>query len=253
MAQRVAREVVDKLRMPEPHFDLSRVHVDVDFLVRQFEEQQHNGENSRRRHVAIRLVNRMQQQPVAHQAPVDENVDAVAVRALHLRTRRESRDAQRGRLLVCLDLRLGDRGTHRSFARWNLDQFVERLPPEELIHTLGKFLHRRTIKNQLRRRLEHKMRFGMGQRVVRDERGDVAKFGRLGFQKFAPRRHAVKNVRDTNRSSRRQSGRLYSDEFAAGEFDPGSLIFLGRARFEQQPRNRRDRRQRLSAKSQRRD
>ena len=47
LPDRIAREVVHKLRMPEAHLDLRRVHVHVHFLVRQIEKQQHRRETRR--------------------------------------------------------------------------------------------------------------------------------------------------------------------------------------------------------------
>ena len=46
---------------------------------------------------------------------------------------------------------------------------------------------------------------------------------------------------------------LHAEQLAAREFHARSLLFFRRARFQHQPRNRRNRRQRLAAKSQRRD
>ena len=97
------------------------------------------------------------------------------------------------------------------------------------------------------------MRLGMRQRVVRDKRRDVAQLGRFRFQEFPPRGHAVENIRDADRRPRRNARRLHADQLAARELDARSLLFFRRARFEKQPRNRGDRRQRLAAKSERRD
>ena len=88
LSQRIAREIVNELRMPETHFDFRGMNVHVHFLVRQIEEKQHARENARRHDVAIRLADGVQQQPVAHQAPVHKNIDAVAICALHFRAAR---------------------------------------------------------------------------------------------------------------------------------------------------------------------
>ena len=99
---RVAREVVNELRMPEAHLDFRRVHVHVHFLVRQIEKKQRHGKHARRHDVAIRLANRVEQQAVAHQAAIHENVDPVAVDALYFGARGEARHANRRRLFVRL-------------------------------------------------------------------------------------------------------------------------------------------------------
>ena len=75
-----------KLRMPETHFDFCRMNVHVHFFGGQIEKKQDRGKDRRREHIAVRLVNRMQDQPVTHQAPVHEDVNSVAVAALHVGT-----------------------------------------------------------------------------------------------------------------------------------------------------------------------
>ena len=88
---------------------------------------------------------------------------------------------------------------------------------------------------------------------MRDKRGNVPEFGGLRLQEVAPRRHAVKKIGHADRRPRRQTLRVHTDEFSARKFDPRSVFFLGRARLQEQPRDRSDRRQRLAAKSERRD
>src|SRR5579862_96947 len=90
MPQRVAREIVNELRMPEAHFYFCGVNVHVYFLIRQIEKQQHHRKHAGRNDIAIGLANRVKQKPVAHQPPVHENVDSIAIRPLHFRTRRKS-------------------------------------------------------------------------------------------------------------------------------------------------------------------
>ncbi len=91
----------------------------------------------------------------------------------------------------------------------------------------------------------------MRQRVVRHERSDVPQFRGLGFKKIAPRRHAVEKIGHADRGSRRKPFRLDAHQLAAGKLDARSLLFLRRARLQQQARYRRDRRQRFPAKPER--
>ena len=50
---------------------------------RQRDEQQRDRKNAARQDVAVGLVDRVQQQAVTHEAPIDEDVDTVAIAALH--------------------------------------------------------------------------------------------------------------------------------------------------------------------------
>ena len=54
---RIAGEIVDELRAAEADFDFCGMHVDVDFVVGHFEEEQRGGENVAGKNVAIGFVN----------------------------------------------------------------------------------------------------------------------------------------------------------------------------------------------------
>src|SRR5260370_15551816 len=84
------------------------MHVDVDLVVGHFQKKQRRGKSRRRQNVAVGFVNRVQNQPVAHQAPVYKNVDSVAIRPLYVRTRRKSTHRQRGFFFFRLECRLRD-------------------------------------------------------------------------------------------------------------------------------------------------
>ena len=108
LADRVAREIVHELRTTETYFDFGGMHVDVDFIVGHFQEEQRGGEDCRWQNVAIGLMNGVQDQAIAHQATIDENVDAVAIRALHLGAGRETSDGEIGATFAWIHLWLGD-------------------------------------------------------------------------------------------------------------------------------------------------
>ena len=128
------------------------MHVDVDFVVRHFKKQQCRGENIPRQNVAIGFVNGVQDQTVAHQPSIDENIDAVAIGALHFRPRSEPGNRERGFFFAGFELRFGHGGTKRRRYRRHLHQFFQRLPAEELIHAVRHFLRGRAIDDGLRRR-----------------------------------------------------------------------------------------------------
>src|ERR1700723_3070304 len=149
MAKRVTREIVDELRTPETYLNFRRVHVHIDFLVRQIKKQQHDRKYPWGSDVAVGLVDRVKQKAVAHEPPVHENIDSVAVRPLHLGPRRKSADTERRSLQVSLRIGVCDYRRHGSLVRRNLGEFLKRLPPEKLIDTLGKGSDRRAVNDQL--------------------------------------------------------------------------------------------------------
>src|SRR5258708_14626350 len=129
-------------------------------------------------------------------------------------------------------------GVREGRAEWrrdwgNLDQVFERLPSEELINAVGQLFRGRTVNNFLRRRREKELLAGIRQRVVRDQRSDVAQLRGVRLEKFSARGNAIKNVGDANRRSGGQSRRLYSNEFSAGKFYARAFGFRFVARFEQ--------------------
>ena len=157
----------------------------------------------------------MKDEAVAHEATIHEDVDAVAVRALHFGARCETVDADARAFFVRFEFGFGDGGAKSGGGRWNFDEFVERLLAEELVDAIGEAFDGRAVDDLLRRRRENELLAGIGERVVRDERSDVAKLGGFGFQKFAASRNGVEKIGDADRRTRRKAGGLYSDEFAS--------------------------------------
>ena len=60
LPDRIAREIMHELRVPETYLDFCGMYVDVHFFGGQIDKQQHGRENRRWQDVAIRLVNRVQ-------------------------------------------------------------------------------------------------------------------------------------------------------------------------------------------------
>ena len=113
----------------------------------------------------------------------------------------------------------------------NFDEFVERLLAEELVDAIGKPFDRGAIDDLLRRRGEHELFAGIGERVVGDQRGDVAEFGSFGLQEFATRGNAVEKIGDTDGGACRKARGFHADKFAAGEFDARAFGLLRRRAF----------------------
>ncbi len=227
------------------------MHVDVDFVVGHLQEKQRCGKNGRRQNVAIGLVNSVQDQPVAHQSPVHKNVDTVAIHALNVRPRCESTDCEGSLFFPRLQFRLGDRRAKGGRNGGDFHQLFERLPSEELIDAVGQLFRWRTVDNFLRRRDEDKLLRRIRQRVMCNQRSDVAQLCSIRLEKFSARRNTVENVGDADRRSCRQSRRLYVDQLPPREFDARAFGFRLVARLQQQSRHRSDRRQSFPAKPQR--
>ncbi|MNS89651.1 hypothetical protein D3C72_1236700 [compost metagenome] len=71
---RVIDELVHRARLAEAHFDLRRVHVDVDHLRRQVQAQHIGREAVAVQHVLVGAAHRVIEQLVAHEAAVDKEV-----------------------------------------------------------------------------------------------------------------------------------------------------------------------------------
>ena len=179
-------------------------------------------------------MNRVQNQPIAHQPAIYKNVDAVAVHPLHLGARREAGHREGRFFFFRIKLRLGDGRAKRRGNRGNLHQLLQRLPSKELIHAGSRLFRWRAVDDLLRRRRQDELFAGIRQRIVRDQRCDVAELGCVGLQEFPARRHAIKNVGNADRRPRRQSRGLHAHKLSAGEFHSRALAFRFIARFQQQ-------------------
>ena len=105
VANRIAQEIVHQARLAKAHLRLGRMHVDIDLFGRHFQKQQDDRKRGRRNDVAISLDHRVNDQPVAHQAAVDEEIDRVAVELLQLRLGDKSAHPQKARLRRLIVLR----------------------------------------------------------------------------------------------------------------------------------------------------
>jgi hypothetical protein len=99
LAHAAPDESVDCARVGKAHLPLRRVHVHVDFFSRHGQDYHRDGEAPARQPVAIHVEQRLSQQPVAHGAAVDEQVQAIHVRPRVLGRRHERLDVT-GRLFV---------------------------------------------------------------------------------------------------------------------------------------------------------
>ena len=97
----VAHQAVQRRRIGEAHLPLRRMHVHVDGLRRQLDEEHRCGKASARQPVAVDLDQRVLQRSIAHGAPVHVQMDPRERRAMAVGARDEAR--QRRGSLAMLD------------------------------------------------------------------------------------------------------------------------------------------------------
>src|SRR5262252_837284 len=204
-----------------------------------------------RMNVAIGLVNGVENQFVSDQAFVYENVDATVIGALDFGSRSKTSDGERGLFLFGFEGRLGNCRAKGRRENGNFNEFIERLSAEKLIDAIGEFFRGRAVNDGLRGRSEDELLVRIGQRVVCNQRSDVAEFGCVGLQKLAASRNGEKQIGHTNGRTCGKTSWFDADEFAVGEFDPRTFHLGGIARFEQETRYRRDGGKGLATKTER--
>ena len=142
-ADGVADEVVDEAGLAEADFGFGGVNVDVDLLRRHLEEEQDDGEGRGREDVAIGFAERVEDELVADEALVDEDVDGVAIEFLQLGFGDEAGDAEVagfGRGVVFFALpgrRFGEAGAGEVHLGGDGEHVVAGVFAEDLEETVG--------------------------------------------------------------------------------------------------------------------
>ena len=129
-------------------------------------------------------------------------------------------------------------------------QLRERVFAEDLVDALGGTADGRRGDERVRGGDQFEVLFGMCERVVRDQRGDVRELGRFGAEEFAACRRVEEEIGDGDGGSARQGGVFDVDEFCRRRF---RCECRGRsspvARFERDACDGSDGRQRFAAKA----
>ncbi len=233
--------------MPKPDLRLRRMHVHIDLFAVALKKQQSERETGAWHQIVIRGGDGVQHQTVANQAPVNEDKDRIAIVLLNLRTAHEAANQKLARLLPWVGQLQGG----AAFAQ--IDEVFEQLTAENLKHALPQSLNRRGVE-QIRAAVPQFERFaGMRQTVMRHQRGNMRQFRLFRSEKFLSGRHIKEEVAYRNGSPAAPRNFITGEDLAARNLHTCSRLFIRRARFEQQPGNGRNRRQRLSPKSQRGD
>src|SRR5262245_38236014 len=128
-----------------------RVHVHVNILEWDGHEQNRDWKSSRRENATIRLTDRVKNDLVAHESPVNEKEHRTAVVLLNVRPRSEYVDSQPGPAKVFLVLH----------------QLLEQIAAEDLKDAVAEIAGRRSGEHFKRPALQREMNFRKGEPIMR--------------------------------------------------------------------------------------
>lgn len=228
---RVEHVLVDRARIAEPHFDLRRMHVHVDGFGRQIEEQHVRRIAVAVQHVLVGRAHRVRQQLVAHEAAVHEEILLVGAPAARGRQAGAAVDGERAGLLVERQVR------GREAVAEDLRDALRGLGRIPVLDGLAVVQHRdRDVRPRERRAADHFQA--------------VAEFGLLALQELAPRGRVEVQLSHLDRRADRAGG---GRQHARLRIDLHRMHGIGRPARDRHLGDRRDRRERFTAKTQRRD
>ncbi len=199
--------------------------VDIHLFAIAFEKQQREREAGCRHQIVIGGGERVQNQAVADEASVDEDIDGIAVVLLHLRARNEAVQNELPRRLV------GFGHLEGLAVVGQFDDVVEQLAAEDLEDALAQGGDRRGVRQVDAAVPELEGFIGMREAVVRDERGDMREFGLFGAQEFLARRDVEEEIADGDGGAGGAGDLVAGEDFAARDFDARAGLLVVRARF----------------------
>ena len=186
-----ADEVMDEGGLAEADLGFGGVDVDVYLFWGHFEEEQDDGEAGGRDDVSVGLSERVQDELIADEAVIDEDVDSVAVEALQLWFGDEAGDAEEagvGGFVVFFTAPgrwLGEAGVAEVELGGGGDHEAGGIGAEDLEETLTGVSDGGCDEEGLGARVELKVAGGVGEGVVGDEGGDVLELGGFRLEEFA--------------------------------------------------------------------
>src|SRR5437667_10413250 len=251
------------------------MNVNVNLTAGQLQKKEHYREHRGRNDIPVGFSERVLDDAVANQASVDKHVNGIAIELLDFGFGNEAVSAQLAKRFFFLLGQIFADGacTKRKSAgvtlllfpppRWGLrqadsfkrlqggdgNQLIQNLFSEDLVNALAAIGHRRRNQNCIGGRVQLEMLIGMRQGVMGDERSDVGKFGRFGFEKFLPRRRIKEKIAHRNRSAFGQASFFDAQNLAAVNLKHGSRGFSWSASLESQTQNGSDRRQCFASES----
>ncbi len=218
------------------HFLLGRMHVDVDQGRVDVDEEHRHRITPLHQQVAVALHDGVLYDAVADVAAVDEGIDVRGRRTGLGRLRNQTADTQVGAVVAVEGSHLPDQGAAENRRDTCLEGF------------LGVRLEQCPVAVD-----EPEANVSAGQGLLGDHVGDMPHLGLLAAHEFSPRRRIEKEVTHLDRRSLRRSDLPgFFDATALGVYLPSGLR-PGGACAQPQARDRGDRRQRLAAKTERRD
>src|ERR1039457_5628373 len=165
-----------------------------------------------------------------------------------MRAGNESAKAEHAGLLF---LRHGD--IELPFDVVQVHQIVERLSSEYLVDALAEACDWRDVEQLGGAVAQLERLVGVRQTVMRDQRRDVRELGLVGAQEFLAGRNVEEQVADRDGGPDAGGQLIAAQQLSTGNLDDGAGGLLRRAGLQEQARDRRDGRQRLDRKSERRD
>ena len=237
-ADGIADEVVDEAGLAEADLGLGRVNVDVNLLRGHLQKEQHHGEAGGRKDVAVGLAECVEDQLVADEALIDEDVDGVAIELLQLRLGDEAGEAEVAGVgwgVVGVALpggRLGQSGVGEVGLGGSGEHEAKGVLAEDLEEPLAVVGHGRSDQQGLGGGVEFEVAGGMGEGVVGDKSGDVREFGLLRLEELAAGGGVEEEVADGEGGTGRQAGVFDAEDVAAGDLDEGTGSVFRGAGFE---------------------
>ncbi len=236
-ADGVAEEVVDKGRLAKADLGLGGMDIDVNLFGRHFEEEKDNGKAGGRKDVAIGLGEGVEDEAVADETAIDEDVDGVAVEFLELGFGDEAGDAKEagvGSFVVLVALPgwgLGQAGAAEVHLGGEREHEDGGFAAEDLEEAVGGARDRGCDEQGLGAGVELEVARGVGEGVMGDEGGDVGELGLFGFEELAAGRGIEEEVANGDGGTDRNAGGIGAEDVAAGNLDQGAGIFCRAAVF----------------------
>ena len=237
-ADGVADEVVDEAGLAEADFGFGGVDVDVDLLRGHLEEEEDDGEGGGWEDVAVGLGEGVEDELVADEALVDEDVDGVAIEFLQLGFGDEAGEAEVagfGRSVVGVALPgwwFGEAGAGEVELGGGGEHVVAGVFAEDLEEAVGGVGDGGGDEECLRGGVEFEVFGGVDEGVVGDEGGDVGELGLLGLEEFAAGGGVEEEVADGDGGADGEAGVFDAEDVAAGDLDEGAGGVFGDAGFE---------------------
>ena len=231
--ERAADDFVHERLIAEPDFRFRRVHVHVERVGRHLDEEMHFRTALLDRRLAIRVDDRVRDRAILDDAPVDEDVLRPARRTLLRQRGDEPGELQPARVLFQL----------QQIAALAVD----------LIQAIALGQRRRALEHRAARARQREADGGVRERELRDDFRHLRRLRGIRFEKLAACGQVVEQIVDLDERALR-GGRLGdAGDRAAVHADLGAALLASRTRAQHEVRHRRDRRQRLAAKSERPD